>query len=171
MDCCEKKQKQLWVCCGSTNPSFIWTTSILLLAPSFHSCFLSELHSPLFFLLFSPHPLALLTLTIPALKLSFQPCSLPLAPQGAAWNPSYLFSFLWTKQRENTGSNKTEQQGWDGPGKVIKPHTQTHGSPQGHWGEAPMGWGGHFCLCVSVLRRHFMCSCWEGWMRRPPTFS
>lgn len=48
-----KGEQQLWAHCGSTNPSLIWTTSILLPAPTLHSVLsFSLLPSPQF----SPPP-------------------------------------------------------------------------------------------------------------------
>lgn len=155
-----KGEQQLWAHCGSTNPSLIWTTSILLPAPTLHSVLsFSLLPSPQFS---PPPPLAILILTLPPPPASSPPKVLL---------EIYPISFSSSGQnRKGTGSNKTEQQGWDGSSKVIKPRTQTHGSPQGHWGETPGGVGGHFCLCVICWGRHFMCSRWEGWTTRPPTF-
>ena len=61
-----KGEQQLWAHCGSTNPSLIWTTSILLPAPTLHSVLsFSRLPSPQF---------------SPPRPSSFQPCPPPILP-------------------------------------------------------------------------------------------
>lgn len=71
------------------------------------------------------------SLTVPALQRSSQPCSHSSPPRCSLKSIRSL-SPSSGQNRKGTGSNKTEQQGWDGSSKVIKPHTQTQGSPQGH---------------------------------------
>lgn len=157
--CCER---------GSSSSELIVDPLILHLSELRQYCCRPPPSTPFFhflcFLLlnFLPPPPAILILTLPPPPASSPPKVLL---------EIYPISFSSSGQnRKGTGSNKTEQQGWDGSSKVIKPRTQTHGSQQGHWGETPGGVGGHFCLCVICWGRHFMCSRWEGWTTRPPTF-
>lgn len=154
-----KGEQQLWAHCGSTNPSLIWTTSILLPAPTLHSVLsFSLLPSPQF----SPPPR----------PSSFQPCPplLPPAPPRCCLK-SILSLFLPLDKTERVqGVIRQSSRGGMALVRLLSlahKHTVRHRATE----VRPLeGCGGHFCLCVMCWGRHFMCSRWEGWTTRPPTF-
>lgn len=97
--------------------------------------------------LFSPQPSSL---TASALQLSFQPC-FPLQPPKVPLDIHPICFPYSALNRKGSRSNETEQQGWAGPHRVIKPRTHKHGATE----VRPPGGQGPF------LFEH-VAMCWEG---------